>query len=191
MKRRVLNLLAVVSLLLCMAAIAMWVRSYFLLDDVCHIGRWHIHNFSSLRGRGFIQWGWSREDELKSATGRYAGGGFFWDSSSRGAELAVDSMSRGWRLGGFDCFSWETKHKTPAGLPAGGEHVFIFPLWFPAALTAAMPALLGRRLLRSARRERLGRCQSCGYDLRASKDRCPECGSIIAAQTQNAGDSVG
>src|SRR5437870_4497241 len=118
MKRRLFNAMAAMSLVMCIATIALWVRSYFNLDDVCHIGRSHIHNFSSVRGRLFIQWGWSREDELKGARGRYSGGGFFWDSASRGAELAVEPMSRGWWLGGFDYFSWETSRKMPAGVSA-------------------------------------------------------------------------
>jgi hypothetical protein len=30
-----------------------------------------------------------------------------------------------------------------------------------------------------------GKCRKCGYDLRGSKDQCPECGEIIAAKNAN------
>jgi hypothetical protein len=52
------------------------------------------------------------------------------------------------------------------------------PMWVVALATAVLPlawlATRGRRFLR--RRHRQGHCARCGYDLRASPGRCPECG---------------
>lgn len=42
-------------------------------------------------------------------------------------------------------------------------------------------ALFLRR--RYAKRARFGQCEACGYDLRASKARCSECGMPISAVT--------
>ncbi len=52
-----------------------------------------------------------------------------------------------------------------------------FPLWIPTIVFAALSLWSGYVPIRRRRkRKKLGLCLKCGYDLRASKDRCPECG---------------
>jgi hypothetical protein len=54
----------------------------------------------------------------------------------------------------------------------------VMPLWVPAVLFS-LPFL--PRLVRRIRtRVKPGVCQACGYDLRATPDRCPECGRVPA-----------
>jgi hypothetical protein len=62
---------------------------------------------------------------------------------------------------------------------SGGENaILILPYWLIASATSILPAwVLVRKLLR--RRMRAKRlCPTCGYDLRATPNRCPECGTI-------------
>lgn len=67
---------------------------------------------------------------------------------------------------------------------------YIFPAWYPLVLTSIPLAIYllvqltraSRRLIR-IHRKRHGLCLNCGYDLRESKDRCPECGLTIARVT--------
>jgi hypothetical protein len=63
----------------------------------------------------------------------------------------------------------------------------VIPYWFLLALATPLQLrwLPGR--LRSRRRRRLaaaGRCPTCGYDLRGTPDRCPECGSTPQPQAK-------
>jgi hypothetical protein len=55
---------------------------------------------------------------------------------------------------------------------------FRIPLWFVAAMLATPPMIHFARLLLRRKWEQ-GTCRACGYDLRASIERCPECGSMI------------
>ena len=55
------------------------------------------------------------------------------------------------------------------------------PHWYVLSATAILPALWLVRTVRRARRTFKGACPSCGYDLRATPDRCPECGQQVVS----------
>ena len=58
------------------------------------------------------------------------------------------------------------------------------PLWLCALLGGSigtLPLMLERRSrLQQQSRKNRGLCTNCGYDLRASTDRCPECGQSVS-----------
>jgi hypothetical protein len=49
--------------------------------------------------------------------------------------------------------------------------------WF-ALMFALLPAAGLIAIVRSQRRDANSRCRTCGYDLRATPQRCPECGAV-------------
>jgi hypothetical protein len=52
------------------------------------------------------------------------------------------------------------------------------PYWIIVSVFALPPTLWLFRLRRHRLLMKRGICRTCGYDLRATPDRCPECGTI-------------
>jgi hypothetical protein len=63
-------------------------------------------------------------------------------------------------------------------------HWVAVPLWFLLLVSLVMPALALRRWRRERVRRQIDHCRHCGYDLRATPERCPECGHVPAGVTR-------
>lgn len=63
-----------------------------------------------------------------------------------------------------------------------GSRAVVIPFWLPTILSLVfgIPAIgVARRSALRAYRKRHGLCLYCGYDIRESVERCPECGRSI------------
>ena len=183
MKRRLLNLLTALSLLLCVAVCVLWVRSYWLTDQVCW---WRV---GASRCVGTAQGYVVLQLNAGVTPGRPAGHvGFQYlrmqPYTAPHAPVAYGYVEPGDRfvsreLGGAGWYAVRNRNRVRS---ATG----VAPLWAIAAAAAVLPLAWTVRLLRFAlgargRRERLGLRPSCGYDLRATPGRCPECGTDTIA----------
>ncbi len=79
-----------------------------------------------------------------------------------------------WKFAGIESAGISFRSDMPCAL--------MIPYWYlviPLALASAWCIVALRRL---RLREQPGHCTSCGYDLRASHENCPECGAPMSAK---------
>jgi hypothetical protein len=151
-KRRLFNLATAVSLMLCAAIIVLWVRSYRSLNSL-----------SAADGINF-----THTDPL------------YWIISRPGHAILCRQTGHDWS--GHELHGFHFIGVRFGGLQAPDGSMLWnleLPYWLLTASALLLPVVraeIWRRERMRLRRRNLGQCPSCGYDLRATSERCPECG---------------
>ena len=168
MKRRLFNIVTAMSLLFFVAIGPLWVRSYWIADNL------ESYRDRDLRSIGAI----SVQGTLGCAVGHFqnppAAGTVLHGWVPMPVRPGTFFLTPGWTYVGFGILN--------INFPGVRATAVFVPHWFALGLSVLLPArwFRGWRRDRSARRR--GLCLVCGYDLRASKERCPECGTPIPAK---------
>jgi hypothetical protein len=182
---------------LCAAACTLWSRSHHVADDLRYRKVFdprepiHIHILVFKSGAGAIQFGWGTGVHYapKDTPPRDK---WFYACEENPEHPSKRSITSGSKrsLAGFGVLSDRKLGPPMSDLPVLGvlfvpsDYQWIqtfsaiwMPLWFLAALFASIPARQIYLWFRYRRRKARGRCVTCGYDLRAGGDKCPECGA--------------
>lgn len=169
MRRKLFTLLSAASLLVCLAAVTFAVRGIWWSDWVRFGGPSHTAMVGCM---GSSAW-WTFWLDADTQRRGFAAG----SHESRNTYFSgPPTLEMNW-LG----FSAHTGRTDPTHTsPFGGNRPYvtvIIPHWMLAAAAGVLPAwwMIRRR---RASRLRPGHCRRCGYDLRATPDRCPECGQV-------------
>jgi hypothetical protein len=192
MKRCIVHILSALSLLLFVAVSVLWCTTRTRSRSVGGLGESTWLSLSAFRGQIRLQF--ITHADLKWETPwPYSAdtiGPTNWPFDGDFIHPAINESDRGFRWWGlgFTAVMYENKLDPlkRRGLDTGGADRQL-AVWLavpnPALLVvlSLLPAWTARRLLlsrRAKRRRRHGLCPNCGYDLRATPGRCPECGTL-------------
>ena len=96
--------------------------------------------------------------------------------------------------GEFSALGWlgfEVRLTGPATLRSDSDwerdYSFTVPYWLLLAAAILLPGFALLSAWRRSHRLKLGLCLACGYDLRATPDRCPECGTVARGGQKDEG----
>ena len=187
--RRLFTLAAGLSLLLFLATAVLWVRSYQFSDAVLWVSPLsrdgtRIRDFSvtSQLGKVWIDGG-CREFQPGHAAAVRASDEVPKPVLAFFAERMTEEYRRS--FAGYGPMSFEIAHPyEPEQFPLppyqsrNMARETVVPDWALVVAAAIAPAIWTHRRLRLSKARRSGHCPRCGYDLRATPDRCPECGHM-------------
>ncbi len=173
--RRMFRWLAAMSLLVFVATASLWMRSFFIADfvdysfanggvdttvfDVGENWSWCYVGFHRLQfpAQPFgLSWRQDSSDKMS------------WSWGAVPNQISLPGMHISW------------------GRPISPQNCWIVRIstkfWILLSFSAILPSLW---LLRKRGRNAIDgvRCCDCGYDLRATPDRCPECGTVVLKMT--------
>ena len=176
MKRWALNLAGVASLLLCAISAVLWIRSYRGLGLYFRFGSIPWETTVVIIRIGTLDWRGPQTNPVRFEYDLWripAGLAVAWTGP-----LLFRRLCNGLGLALLAVLI----HVFACGLDAllAGPLVLLFDVLLLAHLLGrAMDRLYGRSKARNK-----GFCEVCGYDLRATPNRCPECGTPAARTLQ-------
>jgi hypothetical protein len=192
--RHIFNVMSALSLLLCLAMAGVWIRSH-VRSDVIVAGYWHythhgnyVNYFDAwqvqfLNGDG--QWAVRGERRACVAgPGPYeatpGAKGKLLDLDPANAQVVLRSANRDlWRDSRAKGFAGVRYFSQPLAWALSLRHSVC------VGLLAILPLADLGLTLRGSRRVQIGMCVRCGYDLRATPHRCPECGMVPVNKSGN------
>ncbi|HYE20877.1 MAG TPA: hypothetical protein VEA69_20695 [Tepidisphaeraceae bacterium] len=196
--RYLLDGLTVLSLLLAVATVTMCVRSYFVAERFSHAtpppklpGVAYFKGIEFRRGGIVLFRSHFGDPGSETDVTPAENWGEGWSHKVYDYDRHPDRYSYPWigpttpRLGGEYELEWSAAgfqvfHSHRSGAAYWGNLADLqrltVPCWAAAALFLALPGVRAIRWARRRRRVDASLCPACGYDLRATPDRCPECG---------------
>jgi hypothetical protein len=183
MKHGLFNLMAVASFFLCLATAAMWVESEFATDFLYR---------AETKSQVSITWGAGEVSllfiRIPTPEGLRA---IEWNFQHTGGPRSfgsqalrdVGSPRRIW-----DWFGFHFLDQAQGSSWYGKMTLLTLPFWFLLLIAVPLPLAHEAERFRRRSRRRRGLCVHCGYDLRATPDRCPECGTV--AQTRHSSSTA-
>ncbi len=177
-----MDILAGLSLLLAITSLIAWASTFFTRDRFAVVTLTHIHKSDieiflgpSSFGIRVVHW-LDTADERESFRQEYS------TAVRSGVPICSEHHFLGFTYARGDSGVWGAN-----GLKWAGHIIFfvVVPTAIEIPVLFLFPFVRWRRTLIHRRRRTKGLCQSCGYDLRATPNRCPECGTIPAPAAKN------